>query len=95
MTTAAAYIRKSNDQQDRTEDVKSVATQRDLIAAFAASRGWTVDEKHIYADDGITGALFAERPGLQALLTATRATPLNHSPSVESTNAESWSMALA
>jgi site-specific DNA recombinase len=74
MTTAAAYIRKSNDQQDRTEDVKSVATQRDLIAAFVASRGWTLDEKHIFTDDGITGALFAERPGLQALLAATRAT---------------------
>ena len=26
MTSAAAYIRKSNDQQDRTEDVKSIAT---------------------------------------------------------------------
>jgi DNA invertase Pin-like site-specific DNA recombinase len=71
---AAAYIRKSNDQQDRTEDVKSVATQRDLIAAFAASRDWKLEEKHIFADDGITGALFAERPGLQALLAATRAT---------------------
>jgi len=76
MTTAAAYIRKSNDQQDRTEDVKSVATQRDLIAAFTASRGWTVDEKHVFTDDGITGALFAERPGLQALLAATRTTPV-------------------
>lgn len=70
-TTAAAYIRKSNDQQDRTEDVKSVATQRDLVATFAAARGWT-----IFADDGITGALFAERPGLQALLAATRTTPV-------------------
>src|SRR5262245_32573587 len=69
---AAAYIRKSNDQQDRTEDVKSVATRRDLVAAFAASRGWTLDEKYIFADDGITGALFAERLGLQALLAATR-----------------------
>jgi site-specific DNA recombinase len=74
--TAAAYIRKSNDQQDRTEDVKSVATQRDLVAAFVASRGWTLDEKYIYTDDGITGALFAERPGLQALLAATRMTPV-------------------
>jgi site-specific DNA recombinase len=73
---AAAYIRKSNDQQDRTEDVKSVATQRGLVAAFAGSRGWTVDEKYIFADDGITGALFAERPGLQALLAATRTTPV-------------------
>ena len=76
MTAAAAYIRKSNDQQDRTEDVKSVATQLDLVTAFAVSRGWTLDEKHIFADDGITGALFAERPGLQALLAATRATPV-------------------
>jgi len=70
---AAAYIRKSNDQQDRTEDIKSVATQKDLVAAFVASRGWTLDEKYIFTDDGITGALFAERPGLQALLAATRA----------------------
>jgi site-specific DNA recombinase len=75
-TTAAAYIRKSNDQQDRTEEVKSVATQRDLVTTFAAARGWTLDDKHIYADDGITGALFAERPGLQALLAATRTTPV-------------------
>jgi site-specific DNA recombinase len=76
MTTAAAYIRKSNDQQDRTEEVKSVATQRGLVAAFAGSRGWTIDEKYIFVDDGITGALFAERPGLQALLAATRMTPV-------------------
>ena len=76
VTTAAAYIRKSNDQQDRTEDVKSVATQRDLVTAFAASRGWTLDEQHIFADDGISGALFAERPGLQALLAATRMAPV-------------------
>jgi DNA invertase Pin-like site-specific DNA recombinase len=74
--TAAAYIRKSNDQQDRTEDIKSVATQRDLIAAFAASRGWALDDRYVYSDDGITGALFAERPGLQALLDATRTTPV-------------------
>ena len=76
MTTAAAYIRKSNDQQDRTDDVKSVATQRDLVAAFAAAHGWTLDEQHVFADDGITGALFAERPGLQALLTETRTAPV-------------------
>src|SRR4029450_2489288 len=75
-TVAAVYIRKSNDQQDRTEDVKSVATQRDLVAAFAGSRAWTIDEKYTFSDDGITGALFAERPGLQALMAATRATPV-------------------
>jgi DNA invertase Pin-like site-specific DNA recombinase len=79
MPAAAAYIRKSNEQQDRTEDVKSVATQRELVAAFAAARGWTLDEKHVFTDDGITGALFAERPGLQALLAATRTTPMSFS----------------
>jgi site-specific DNA recombinase len=76
MTSAAAYIRKSNDQQDRTEDVKSVATQRGLVSTFADSRGWALDAKHIFTDDGISGALFAERPGLQALLAATRSTPV-------------------
>ena len=53
-----------------------MATQRDLVAAFAASRGWTLDANYIFADDGITGALFAERPGLQSLLAATRTTPV-------------------
>ena len=86
MTTAAAYIRNSNDQQDRTEDVKSVATQRDLVAAFATSRGWTLDEEHIYADDGITGALFTERPGLQALLAPRRC----HSRSWSSSSSRAW-----
>jgi len=94
MTTAAAYIRKSNDQQDRTEDVKSVATQRDLVAAFAAARGWTLDETHVFTDDGITGALFAERPGLQALLAATRTAPppaINRARSMQSpTNDSRW-----
>ena len=50
MTTAAAYIRKSNDQQHRTEDVKSVATQRDLVTAFAAARGWTLDETSVIGE---------------------------------------------
>lgn len=52
MTSAAAYIRKSNDQQDRTEEVKSVATQRDLVTTFAAARGWALDDKHVYAMTG-------------------------------------------
>lgn len=75
-STLGPYVRKSNDQHDRSEDVKSVATQKDLVTAFAASRGWALDEKYVFSDDGITGALFAERPGLQAPLAATRTTPV-------------------
>ena len=37
--------------------------------------GWHLDEAHIYADDGISGAEFAKRPGLVALLAALKPTP--------------------
>jgi hypothetical protein len=51
---AALYTRKSTKQARDAED-KSVATQVDNARAFAAARGWTVDEAHIYIDDAISG----------------------------------------
>jgi len=65
---AAAYLRKSNDEGERSADVKSVAVQRVIIETFAAQRGLTLDERYIFTDDGISGAEFKNRPGLQALL---------------------------
>src|SRR5690606_12587342 len=38
--------------------------------AFAASKGWTVDDGHVYVDDGISGAEFAARPGFVRLMNA-------------------------
>jgi DNA invertase Pin-like site-specific DNA recombinase len=67
---AAIYARKST--QSATED-KSESVQRQLAhaRAYAARKGWTVAEEHVYCDDGISGAEFGNRrPGLACLLNA-------------------------
>jgi site-specific DNA recombinase len=69
MVIAGAYLRKSNDEADKAADAKSIAVQRDLVESFAITRGWTLDERFVFADDGVTGATY-ERPGLKALLAA-------------------------
>src|SRR5437879_1636090 len=65
---AAAYLRKSNDEGEKSEDIKSVTRQLDRAKAYADAHGWTLDECHVFTDDGISGAEFKKRPGLQALL---------------------------
>jgi site-specific DNA recombinase len=66
---AAIYARKSTDQHVADEQ-KSVVRQVENARAFAVSKGWRVDESHVYVDDGISGAEFEKRPGLQRLLGA-------------------------
>src|SRR5437867_4220137 len=75
MTIAAFYGRKSNDEADKSAEAKSVEVQRALAAKFAADRGWTLDPRFYFTDDGVSGAVF-DRPGLQALLLALRTQPL-------------------
>jgi hypothetical protein len=53
---AAIYARKSTEQHAADPDGKSVARQIENARAFAASRGWTVPEHHVYADDAVSGA---------------------------------------
>ena len=65
---AAIYARKSNDDNDKSDDNKSVTRQIKHAKAYAKSKGWTVDEEHIYVDDGISGAEYQNRPGLINLL---------------------------
>jgi site-specific DNA recombinase len=65
---AAIYARKSTDDNERHEENKSVARQVDRARAFAAARGWTVSDEHIYVDDGISGAEFRNRPALLRML---------------------------
>jgi DNA invertase Pin-like site-specific DNA recombinase len=67
---AAIYARKSTDEAGVADDAKSVSRQIDRARQFAESRGWTVDDAHVYVDDGIGGAEFAKRAGLQRLLSA-------------------------
>ncbi len=45
---------------------------RSLVAsdakAFIAARGWTLDPAHVYTDDGVSGALFANRAEFQRMM---------------------------
>jgi site-specific DNA recombinase len=65
---AAIYARKSTDDNDRNEDNKSVKRQVERAKAFATARGWTVNDEHVYVDDGISGAEFKNRPALLRML---------------------------
>src|SRR5262245_65832879 len=66
---AAIYARKSTDQNVADEE-KSVTRQVELARAYAARKGWTVDDAHVYTDDGISGAEFLKRPGFLRLMNA-------------------------
>ena len=58
---AAIYARKSNEQLGADEQ-RSVARQIAHARKYAARKGWTVDDRYGYVDDGISGAEFARRP---------------------------------
>src|SRR5882724_1470642 len=66
---AAVYARKST-EQNRNDEEKSVARQIDQARAYAARKGWTIVDEHIYVDDGISGAEFIKRPGFLRLINA-------------------------
>ncbi len=76
MTTirAAIYARKST-EQSVADEAKSVARQVELAKAFVKKKGWTVADAHVYVDDGVSGAEFVSRDGLNRLLAAARSTP--------------------
>lgn len=72
---AAIYARKSTDQSSVSDEQKSVARQIEHARAFAAARGWTVTDEHIYVDDGISGAEFERRPAFLRLMNALKPLP--------------------
>ena len=59
---AAIYARKSTDDNGRDAENKSVTRQVEHAKAYAASKGWTVPDEHVYVDDGVSGAEFKNRP---------------------------------
>src|SRR5262245_1334384 len=67
MTICAIYSRKSTDD-DRDPANKSVTRQVEHARAYAASKGWTVRDEHVYVDDGVSGAEFENRPGFARLI---------------------------
>lgn len=68
---AAIYARKSTAQDDVDDDQKSVLRQIDNARAFAAAKGWTVSDAHVYADDAISGAEVRKLVNRQRLLDTT------------------------
>src|SRR5215471_5225942 len=64
------YARKSTEQSGIADEQKSVARQIEHARAYAIRKGWTVDDTHVYVDDGISGAEFANRPGFLRLMNA-------------------------
>ena len=66
--TAAIYARKSTSQADVAAEAKSVTRQVDGARAFITAKGWTLDEHHVYTDDGVSGALFANRAEFQRMM---------------------------
>ena len=70
---AAIYARKSTDDNDRNADNKSVTRQVERALAYAIAKGWSVNEEHIFVDDGISGAEFRNRPALLRMLNHLRA----------------------
>ena len=72
---AAIYARKSTEQNGVGDEEKSVTRQIEHAKAYASKKGWTVAEKHIYVDDGISGAEFVKRPGFLRLMNALKPRP--------------------
>jgi site-specific DNA recombinase len=72
---AAIYARKSTEQRGVSEEEKSVARQIEGAQKFAALNNMTVEPTMVFADDGISGAEFERRPGLQSLLRMLKPTP--------------------
>jgi hypothetical protein len=48
MLIAAVYARKSTEQSAVSDEQKSVARQIEHARAFAARKGWIVDDAYIY-----------------------------------------------
>jgi site-specific DNA recombinase len=59
----AVYARVSTTRQAQTQTIEQ---QLDRLRAAVADRGWTLDEQHVYRDDGYSGAKLG-RPGLDCL----------------------------
>src|SRR5262245_66067407 len=72
---AAIYARKSNEQAGVVDEQKSVARQVEHARAYAVRKGWVVADEHVYIDDGISGAEFANRPGFLRLMNALKPRP--------------------
>src|SRR6266480_7789434 len=72
---AAIYARKSTEQTGVADEQKSVTRQIDHARTYATRKGWIVANEHVYVDDGVSGAEFANRPGFLRLMNALKPKP--------------------
>ncbi len=74
---AGAYLRKSNDEPDKSEGVRSVDHQLVEARRCAAERGWVFNDRFVFCDDGVSGAEFnrKKRPELYRLFDALEPRP--------------------
>ena len=72
--TAAIYARKSTDQSGVSDEQRSVARQVEHARTYAQRKGWASPD-HVFVDDGISGAEFANRPGFLRLMNALKPRP--------------------
>ena len=66
---------KSTNQNGVADEAKSVTRQIKHAREYALKKGWTVADEHVYSDDGISGAEFANRPGYLRLMNALKPKP--------------------
>lgn len=59
---ALAYARKST-RDERADEAKSVTQQIEHVRAFAEKKGWTLADRHIFKDDGVSGRETASLTG--------------------------------
>ena len=67
---AAIYARVSVERAGIVEDAKSPTRQVENAEAFALARGWAVSDRHVYVDNGISGAEFKRRPAFMRMMNA-------------------------
>ena len=59
----AIYARVSTSHQQKTQTIEQ---QLQRLRAHVSAEGWSLDEEHIFRDDGYSGAKL-NRPGLDSL----------------------------
>ncbi len=74
MIVAAVYARKST-EQGVPDEAKSTRRQITRATEYATARGWSVDPRHVYVDEAVSGGEWQSRPGFNALLAALRPKP--------------------
>ena len=60
MIRAAIYARRSTDEHQAA----SLDVQLGEARAYCVSKGWSIDEQHLFIEDAVSRAEFVKRPAL-------------------------------